>query len=41
MGKNGWSIDKLKYLALALESIPDELNPYLFLHCQAADLGEL
>ena len=39
--KNGWSIDKLKYLTLALDCMPDELNPYLFLHCQAAYLDEL
>ena len=41
MGKNGWSIEKLKYLTLALDCMPDELNPYLFLHCQAAYLDEL
>ena len=39
-GKNGWSIEKLKYLTLALDCMPDELNPYLFLHCQAAYLDE-
>ena len=39
--KNGWSIDKLKYLTLALDCMPNELNPYLFLHCQAAYLDEL
>ena len=27
--KNDWSIDKLKYLTLALDFIPHELNPYL------------
>ena len=32
VGKNGWSIEKLKYLTLALDCMPDELNPYLFLH---------
>ena len=41
MGKNGWPIDKLKYLTLAMDCMPDELNPYLFLHCQAAYLDEL
>ena len=41
VGKNGWSIEKLKYLTLALDCMPDELNPYLFLHCQAAYLDEL
>ena len=40
-GKNGWSIDRLKYLTLALDCMPDELNLYLFLHCQAAYLDEL
>ena len=43
--KNSWSIDKLKYsllkYTLALDCMPDELNPYLFLHCQAAYLDEL
>ena len=39
--KNGWSIDKSKYLTLALDCMPDELNPYLFLHCQGAYLDEL
>ena len=41
MGKNGWSIDKLKYLTLAMDCMPDELNPYLFLDCQVAYLDEL
>ena len=27
--KNDWSIDKLKYLTLAFDCIPHELNPYL------------
>ena len=41
MEKNGWSIDKLKYLTLALDCMPDKLNPYLFLNCQATYLDEL
>ena len=39
--KNGWDINKLKYLTLAMDCMPDELNPYNFLHCQAAYLDEL
>ena len=39
--KNGWDIKKLKYLTLNLGCMPDELNPYNFLHCQAAYLDEL
>ena len=39
--KNGWDIKKLKYLTLALDRMPDELNPYNFLNCQAAYLDEL
>ena len=39
--KNGWCIDKLKYLTLALDCVPGELNRYLFLHCEATYLDEL
>ena len=39
--KNGWDINKLKYLTLALDCMSDELNPYNFLHCQAPYLDEL
>ena len=33
-GKNGWSIDKLKYLTLALDCVPDldELENYYIKH---------
>ena len=41
MKKNGWPIDKLKYLTLTMDCMSDELNPYLFSHCQAAYLDEL
>ena len=39
--KNGWDINKLKYLTLAMDCMPDELNPYNFLHCQVAYVDEL
>ena len=39
--RNGWDINKLKYLTLNLDCMPDELNLYKFLHCQAAYLEEL
>ena len=39
--KNGWCIDKLKYLTLALDCVPGALNRYLFLHCEATYLDEL
>ena len=39
--KNGWDINKLKYLTLALDCMPNELNPYNSLHYQAAYLDKL
>ena len=39
--KYEWDINKLKYLTLAMDCLTDELNPYLFLHCQDACLNEL
>ena len=39
--KYEWDINKLKYLTLAMDCLTDELNPYLFLHCQGACLDEL
>lgn len=38
---NGWDINELKYLTLALDCMPDELNPFNFLHYQYAYLDEL
>ena len=38
---NGWDINELKYLTIALDCLPDELNPNNFLHVQYAYLDEL
>ena len=38
---NGWDINELKYLTLPLDCMPDELNPFKFLHNQYAYLDEL
>lgn len=38
---NGWNINELKYSTLALDCMPDELNPFKFLHNQYAYLDEL
>ena len=39
--KDGWDINKLKYLTSAMDCMIEELNPYHFLNCQTAYLDEL
>ena len=36
MGKNRLDVNKLKYLTVAMDCLPDKLNPSLYLSCQAA-----
>ena len=39
--ENGWDVEELKYLCLAMNNSPDQLNPNNFIYCQAAFLDEL
>ena len=39
--KDGWDINKLKYLTSAMDCMTEELNLYHFLNCQTAYLDEL
>ena len=34
--ENGWDVKELKYLCLAMDNSPDELNPNNFIYCQGA-----
>ena len=39
--ENGWDVEELKYVCLALDAFCDELNPNNFIYCQSAYLEQL
>ena len=39
--ENGWDVEELKYVRLALDTFWDELNPNNVIYCQSAYLDQL
>ena len=39
--ENGWDVEELKYVRLALDAFLDELNPNNVIYCQSAYLDQL